>query len=211
MKLETLNIADIREYDRNARTHSPAQVRQIAASIREFGFNDPVAVDEDNVLIEGHGRLAAARLLNMIEVPALRLGHLTPAQRDAYVLAHNRIALNSGWDEDMLREVLDDLGGLVTDLDPEALGFDAGELDALFAEYTGAPDTAALDNHAGAGLSDPPPPDPAPAAAPPIRVPILIELTAAENARWNAIKKALGTGDNGTAFRHVAGIGEIQP
>lgn len=79
MKLETLNIADIREYDRNARTHSPAQVRQIAASIREFGFNDPVAVDEDNVLIEGHGRLAAARLLNMIEVPALRLGHLSHA------------------------------------------------------------------------------------------------------------------------------------
>lgn len=83
MKIETLHLSDIREYDRNARTHSAAQVRQIAASIREFGFNDPVAVDENNVLIEGHGRLAAARLLNLVEIPAIRLAHLTPAQRDA--------------------------------------------------------------------------------------------------------------------------------
>ncbi len=99
-------------YARNARTHTEAQVAQIAASIREFGFTNPVLVDADRGVIAGHGRLLAARKLGMTEVPTVGLGHLTPGQRRAYVLADNRLALSAGWDEDLLRI---ELGELQTD------------------------------------------------------------------------------------------------
>ncbi len=96
-------------YARNARTHSESQVAQIAASIREFGWTNPILVDGERGIIAGHGRLLAARKLGMSEVPVIELGHLTPAQRRAYVLADNRLALNAGWDEDLLRLELADL------------------------------------------------------------------------------------------------------
>ena len=96
-------LAGLIPYARNARTHSDAQVAQIAASIREFGFTNPILVDGDQGVIAGHGRLLAARKLGMTEVPTVELSHLTPAQKRAYVLADNKLALNAGWDEDMLR------------------------------------------------------------------------------------------------------------
>ena len=115
-------------YAKNARTHSDEQVAQIAGSIKEFGFNNPVLVDKDNSVIAGHGRLMAARKLGMDKVPVVELQHLTESQRKAYVLADNRIALNSGWDTSMLSLELQDLKD---DIDLSLLGFDPDELDAL--------------------------------------------------------------------------------
>jgi DNA modification methylase len=119
-------------YVRNARTHSDAQVAQIAASIREFGFTNPILVDGENGVIAGHGRLLAARKLGMTEVPMLELAHLTPAQKRAYVLADNRLALSAGWDEDLLRLELGDLRAEGFDL--ELTGFDPIEIAGFLAD-----------------------------------------------------------------------------
>jgi len=115
-------------YAKNARTHSDEQVAQIAGSIKEFGFNNPVLVDKEGSIIAGHGRLMAARKLGMDKVPVVKLEHLTESQRKAYVLADNRIALNSGWDTSMLSLELQDLKD---DIDLSLLGFDPDELDSL--------------------------------------------------------------------------------
>lgn len=127
-KIEWLSVETLIPYAKNARTHSDEQVAQIAGSIKEFGFNNPVLVDKDNSIIAGHGRLMAARKLGMDKVPVVQLGHMTEAQRKAYVLADNRIALNSGWDTSMLSLELQDLKD---DIDLSLLGFDPDELDAL--------------------------------------------------------------------------------
>jgi DNA modification methylase len=127
-KIEWMSVETLIPYAKNARTHSDEQVAQIAGSIKEFGFNNPVLVDKDNSIIAGHGRLMAARKLGMDKVPVVQLGHMTEAQRKAYVLADNRIALNSGWDTSMLSLELQELKD---DIDLSLLGFDADELDAL--------------------------------------------------------------------------------
>ena len=127
-KIEWLSVETLIPYAKNARTHSDEQVAQIAGSIKEFGFNNPVLVDKDNSIIAGHGRLMAARKLGMDKVPVVQLGHMTEAQRKAYVLADNRIALNSGWDTGMLSLELQDLKD---EIDLSLLGFDPDELDAL--------------------------------------------------------------------------------
>jgi DNA modification methylase len=130
MNIEHLPIAALIPYARNARTHSDAQVSQIAGSIREFGFTNPVLIGADNDIIAGHGRVMAARVLKLDTVPCIRLGHLNEVQRRAYVLADNRIALNSGWDEAMLALELTEL--LVDGLNLESLGFATDELAAMF-------------------------------------------------------------------------------
>ena len=127
-KIEWRSVDKLIPYAKNARTHSDEQVAQIAGSIKEFGFNNPVLVDKDNSVIAGHGRLMAARKLGMDKVPVVELEHLTESQRKAYVLADNRIALNSGWDTSMLSLELQDLKD---DIDLSLLGFDPDELDAL--------------------------------------------------------------------------------
>lgn len=127
-KIEWRSVETLIPYAKNARTHSDEQVAQIAGSIKEFGFNNPVLVDKDNSVIAGHGRLMAARKLGMDKVPVVELEHLTESQRKAYVLADNRIALNSGWDTSMLSLELQDLKD---DIDLSLLGFDPDELDAL--------------------------------------------------------------------------------
>jgi len=116
-------------YARNARTHSEEQIAQIAASIREFGWTNPILTDGDNGVIAGHGRLAAARKLELTEVPVIELGHLSPEQKKAYILADNRIALNSGWDEELLKLELQELQGVDFDLD--LLGFGDDEIQRL--------------------------------------------------------------------------------
>src|SRR5450631_4696744 len=122
-------------YARNARTHSDAQVAQIAASIREFGFTNPILVDGERGVIAGHGRLLAARQLGLTEVPTIELSHLSPAQRRAYALADNRLALSAGWDEDMLRI---ELGDLQTEgFDLGLTGFDPGEIASFLIDHTG--------------------------------------------------------------------------
>ena len=130
--IETVATADLVPYARNSRTHDDAQVAQLAASIREFGFTNPILIDEDNGIIAGHGRVMAARKLDLDAVPCLRLTHLTEAQRRAYVIADNRLALNAGWDDEMLRVEFAELQDLGFDLD--LTGFDSKELDALLAE-----------------------------------------------------------------------------
>src|SRR5438309_11594322 len=121
-------------YARNARTHSDQQVAQIAASIREFGFTNPVLIDEEDGIIAGDGRVRAAHLLGLDEVPCIVLAHLTPTQRRAYVLADNKLALNAGWDLEMLSLEIGELGEAGFDL--SLTGFDEFELGELFAERT---------------------------------------------------------------------------
>lgn len=119
-------------YAKNARTHSDSQVAQIAASIREFGWMNPVLIDAKGNIIAGHGRVLAARKLGLEEVPCVLHDHLTEMQRKAYILADNKMALNAGWDEDMLRLELRELGDMGFDL--ELTGFGLDEIDALAAE-----------------------------------------------------------------------------
>jgi DNA modification methylase len=118
-------------YIRNSRTHSEEQIAQVAASIAEFGFVNPILVGEDGVVIAGHARLAAARKLGMTEVPVIVLDHLSETQRRALVLADNRLALNAGWDEEMLRVELESLRE--DDFDLDLVGFSEEELDTLLA------------------------------------------------------------------------------
>jgi hypothetical protein len=131
IQIERVAIAALIPYVRNSRTHSDVQVAQIAASIREFGFTNPVLLDEANGIIAGHGRVLAARKLGMQDVPAIRLAHLTEAQKRAYVIADNKLALNAGWDEELLRLELKDLQDL--NFDVALTGFSTEELDALMA------------------------------------------------------------------------------
>ena len=98
MNFENRPTNSLRPYSGNARTHSPKQIKQIARSIERFGFNNPVLVDDDDQIIAGHGRVEAAKLLNMKTVPTVRLSHLSEAEKKAYILADNRLAEKAGWD-----------------------------------------------------------------------------------------------------------------
>ena len=131
-QIERVPLEALVPYARNSRTHSEAQVAQIAASIREFGFTNPVLMDKDGGIIAGHGRVMAARKLGLAEVPCIRLAHLTDVQRRAYIIADNKLALNAGWDEEMLKLEISDLGDL--GLDMSLIGFSPGELSTLFLE-----------------------------------------------------------------------------
>jgi len=116
---------------RNARTHSKAQVGQIVASIKEFGFTNPILIDPDGGIIAGHGRLSAAKALNMVEVPTIELAGLTDAQKRALRLADNKIALGAGWDLELLKAELAELSTLDLSMDLTLTGFSTGELDVL--------------------------------------------------------------------------------
>ena len=121
-------VEDLIPYARNSRTHSDAQVAQIAASVREFGWTNPVLVDGENGIIAGHGRILAARKLGMAEVPCIELAGLSDTQRRAYIIADNKLALNGGWDDELLALELGELNA--ADFDMALVGFDAGELSA---------------------------------------------------------------------------------
>jgi hypothetical protein len=128
-KIEQRLVADLIPYAANSRTHSDAQVAQIAASIKEFGWTNPILVSGDNSIIAGHGRLLAARKLGMDEVPAIVLDHLSKAQQRALVIADNQLALNAGWDMKMLKAEIEDLD--LENFNLEILGFDESFLDEL--------------------------------------------------------------------------------
>src|SRR5674476_284957 len=102
MNFENRPTHSLRPYAGNARTHSPKQIKQISRSIERFGFNNPVLVDDDDQIIAGHGRVEAAKLLNMKTVPTVRLSHLSEAEKKAYILADNRLAEKAGWDNEVL-------------------------------------------------------------------------------------------------------------
>jgi len=122
---------DLRPYTRNARTHSPKQIAEIAASIKAFGFNNPVLIDKDNGIVAGHGRVEAAKLLGLATVPTIRLEHLTDAQKRAYILADNKLAEKAGWDREILAIELQNLMEIELDFDISATGFEMPEIDLL--------------------------------------------------------------------------------
>jgi 16S rRNA G966 N2-methylase RsmD len=123
LKVEYLTTQCLKCYKRNARSHSKKQIRQIAASIERFGFTNPLLIDKDDMILAGHGRLAAARLLGLSRVPCVRLDHMTPAEKQAYVIADNKLALNAGWDEELLAQELSELLALDANFDISLTGF----------------------------------------------------------------------------------------
>lgn len=129
MKIEQVKLDALIPYARNSRTHSDAQVAQIAASIKEFGFTNPVLIDETGSIIAGHGRVMAARKLAITDIPSIRLNHLTAAQKRAYVIADNKLALNAGWDDELLALELGELKDMEFDL--SLTGFSTDEINAL--------------------------------------------------------------------------------
>lgn len=128
MTIEHLATASLIPYARNAKKHDANQVAKLAGSIREFGFNNPVLIDADNGIIAGHGRVLAAQSLGLEKIPCIRLGHLTPTQKQAYILADNRLAeIGGGWDMEMLKLEISDL--IEDDINFESIGFSDGELE----------------------------------------------------------------------------------
>lgn len=132
--IEYLKLDKLSAYETNSRTHSDDQIDQIAASITEFGFTNPILIDENNVIIAGHGRLEAAKQLKLDEAPCLRLSHLSEAQKKAYVIADNKLALNAGWDDALLRDEIELLQGL--DYNIALLGFSDVELQEILGEVS---------------------------------------------------------------------------
>ena len=142
LNIEYQNISKLTPYARNSRTHSDEQVSQIAASIKEFGWTNPILIDEQDGIIAGHGRLMAAQRLNESNVPTIRLVGLTEAQKKAYVIADNKLALNAGWDEEMLAIELEDLIG--ENYNTDLLGFSDKEINNILStsgtDYEGLTD-----------------------------------------------------------------------
>ena len=149
-RIELWPIDRLRPYERNPRTHSDAQVDQIAASMVEFGWTNPILIDEGAGILAGHGRLLAARKLGLAEVPVIRFEHLSEAQKRAYILADNQLALQAGWDEALLAEELAWLRDERFDLD--LIGFDATEVERLLA----LADAEAVSDEADDEVPEPP-------------------------------------------------------
>lgn len=134
--LEQIKVSLLIPYNNNSRTHDDEQVVQIAESIKEFGFTNPILIDADNNIVAGHGRLLAAQKLDIDTVPCIRLNDLTDAQRKAYVIADNKLALNAGWDNEILKFEIENLQAL--DFDINLLGFNEKELMQILNEDDGA-------------------------------------------------------------------------
>jgi len=132
MQVQQYKVEDLIPYANNSRTHSDAQVAQIAASIKEFGWTNPILVDGEKGIIAGHGRLLAARKLEMSEVPVIELNHLTPTQKKALIIADNKLALNADWEQELLKIEIQALSD--DDFDITLLGFDEIELGKMFDE-----------------------------------------------------------------------------
>ena len=130
-QIEYYDPAKLIPWATNARTHSKKQMSQIADSIRQFGFTNPVIIDGRNHILAGHGRVAAAKSLGMVAVPCIRQDQMTDAEKRAYVIADNKLALNAGWDEELLAKELGALYELDLDFDVEITGFSIAEVDNL--------------------------------------------------------------------------------
>ena len=150
MEIEQRPISGLIPYTNNARTHSDEQVAKIAASIREFGWTNPVLVDGENGIIAGHGRVLAARKLGYSEAPCIELSHLTDAQKRAYVIADNRLALDAGWDNELLRVEFTELQGAGFDL--ELTGFSLDKIEAMQLDDDADPE--APDDFGSADISE---------------------------------------------------------
>src|SRR3984893_1274037 len=135
-RVEIVALNQLTPYRGNARTHSKRQIEQIAASIRKFGFNSPVLIDDDGQIVAGHGRVEAAKLLGLAAVPTLRLSHLLPAEQRAYILADNKLAEKAGWDRELLAIELQ--GVIDLDFEGELTGFEIPEVDIILEEADAA-------------------------------------------------------------------------
>ena len=130
--IETVSLASLKPANRNARTHSKKQINQIAASMKRFGFTNPILIDGDNIIVAGHGRYAAANALGLKEAPWIRIGSMTPAEKRAYAIADNAIAAKSGWDKELLAL---ELSGLIDlGFDMELTGFEMPEIDQILVD-----------------------------------------------------------------------------
>lgn len=180
-RIEMWSLDRLMPYERNARTHSPEQVAQIVASIQEFGFTNPILVDGADGILAGHGRLAAAKDMGLAHVPVIVLDHLSAAQRKAYILADNQLALNAGWDIELLQQEVAALN--LADFDLSLLGFSDTELANLWGDGENAdPDE----------VDDLPPMDQGIALA--------IVLSPQELMQWRKAKAELGYSTDKTAF-----------
>ena len=142
LNITYLNIAALKPYARNPRTHSKKQLRQIANSIEAFGWTNPILIDAEGGVIAGHGRLEAARLLGIEQVPTIRIADMTEAQKRAYVIADNKLAENAGWDMEILAIELQALTEIELGFDIETIGFEMGEIDVLIGGIGDADDEA---------------------------------------------------------------------
>lgn len=145
LQITYTSLAALTANPRNARTHDRRQLRQIRNSIETFGFTNPLIVDEDNHLIAGHGRLAAARELGMAEVPVIQITHLGDVQKRALMLADNKIALNAGWDMSLLAAELADLSTMDLGFDVDLTGFEVGEVDVILGAHEALADEAEVE------------------------------------------------------------------
>ena len=145
--IQTLAVADLKPWPRNARLHSRQQVKQLAHSIRRFGFTHPILIDEDNYILSGHGRVRAAQDIGLADVPCVRIAHLSPAEKRAYVLADNKLALSARWDQKLLADELKCL--LAEDITVDT-GFSVVEIESLIA------DGKTPDARKGGGIGDAP-------------------------------------------------------
>jgi ParB-like chromosome segregation protein Spo0J len=132
LNIEIVDIDEIKESNYNSRIHSEAQIEKIANSIAEFGFVNPIIIDDENEIIAGHGRFMAAKHLNLNEVPTIKLTHLTDDKKRAFIIADNKIALSGEWDYDMLKEEFDII--LKSEMDIDLLGFNRKFIDSMFKE-----------------------------------------------------------------------------
>jgi len=149
LNIEMLSVTALRPRPKNARTHSRKQIRQIADSIERFGFTAPVLIDGEQMILAGHGRVAAAQLLGLAEIPCVRIGTMSSEEKRAYVIADNKLALNAGWDEEVLAEELEALLAMDLDFDVGLTGFSIPEIDGLiegcnYSEEPGDPAEDAL-------------------------------------------------------------------
>jgi len=185
-RIEMWPLERLRPYERNARTHSAGQIRQIVASIKEFGFTNPLLVDGADGILAGHGRLAAAKEMGLAEVPVIVLDHLSTDQRRAYVLADNQLALNAGWDMELLQMEVAALD--VVDFDLSLLGFSQDELTAALGGEFGS-DDAPNDEPEGGSNRD---------------IALAIVLTPEEMGTWRKAKAEIGYSTDKAALLKLA-------
>ena len=132
MQIENININEIKEYENNAKIHTEEQIEQIINSIQRYGNNDPIAIDENNVIIEGHGRYIALKRLGAEEIPVIKLKHLTEEQKREYILVHNKLTMNTGFDMEKLQAELELIDYDMTNFSFENVNFNEDDLHDLF-------------------------------------------------------------------------------
>lgn len=155
LRIHHRRLGDLAPFANNARTHSPKQIRQIAESIKVFGWTNPILTDGKGGIIAGHGRLEAARLLGMDTVPTISLADMTEAQKRAYIIADNKLAENAGWDDSILKIELGELARMELGFDLEVIGFETGEIDVMLGAGDAAPEAPPPEPEKGLPISVP--------------------------------------------------------